>query len=142
MFLKTFFLTITLICGTWMLLSMPVQAQFNPLKEACKEAPNSPVCKEASAQGSSNPITGQGGLVASIARIITIIVGIASVIMLIYGGYLFVTAGGAIPGQRAGDSPNRAAKARMTIIGAIIGLVVAALSWLIIGYVVKVVLQT
>lgn len=123
-------------------------AQFNPLEQACtpttdpatgapqSRVDESGVCTEAESQGTANPITGDGGILEKIARILILLIGIGSVIMLIYGGYMFVTAGGAVPGQRSGDSPNKAAKAKSTILYAIVGLLVAALSWTLITFVI------
>ena len=112
---------------------------FNPLEEACQNTgtssvSSSDVCAEAAAQGDTNPITGPGGTIATIARIIAILVGVAAVIMLIYSGFVFVTAGGSPVGQRTGDT-SRIGKAKSTFAYAIVGLAVAALGWAIISFV-------
>jgi len=118
------------IMGAFFLLPASAVAQFNPLEEACNESTNtasgSSTCVEAEQQGSTNPITGPGGVIATVGRVISIIVGVAAIIMLIIGGFSFVTAGG---------STDTLAKARKRVIYSIVGLVVAALSWTIISLV-------
>ncbi|HEX5797611.1 MAG TPA: pilin [Candidatus Saccharimonadales bacterium] len=76
-------------------------------------------------------ITGQTGtqandLVAKIINIFSIIVGIVSVIMIIYGGFRYVTSGG--------ESSN-ITTAKNTILYAIIGLIIVALAQFIVKFV-------
>ncbi len=56
------------------------------------------------------------GVVGAIVNILSVIVGIAAVIMIIIGGFRFITSGG--------DS-GRITSARQTIVYALIGLVIA-----------------
>jgi len=65
-------------------------------------------------------------LITSIVNIFSIIVGLISVVMIIYGGFRYVTSGG--------DS-NNVSNAKNTIIYAIIGLVVVALAQFIVQFV-------
>jgi len=65
-------------------------------------------------------------LITTIVNIFSIIVGLISVIMIIYGGFRYVTSGG--------DS-NNVSNAKNTIIYAIIGLVVVALAQFIVQFV-------
>jgi hypothetical protein len=108
-------------------------AQFNPLSEVCKKAPSSPACQQnASQNGTKNNPTIK--IIRTAANIIAVIAGIGAVIMIIISGFMFVTAGGGIGGQRASD-PNRAKGARATLTGALIGLVIIALAWTIVTFV-------
>lgn len=66
-------------------------------------------------------------LIKSVISVLGIMVGIAAVIMIMVGGFRYVTS--------AGDS-GAIATAKRTIIYAIIGLVVAALSQFIVRYVI------
>lgn len=66
------------------------------------------------------------GIITQIINIFSIIVGLISVIMIIYGGFRYVTSGG--------DSGNISA-AKNTIIYAIIGLVIVALAQFIVKFV-------
>jgi hypothetical protein len=70
--------------------------------------------------------TGVNKLITDIVNIFSVIVGIVSVIMIIYGGFRYVTSGG--------DSGN-VSNAKNTIIYAIIGLVVVALAQFIVQFV-------
>lgn len=61
-----------------------------------------------------------------IVRIFSIIVGVVAVIMIIYGGFRYITSGG--------DS-NRVGAAKNSLIYAIIGLIIVALAQLIVHFV-------
>jgi hypothetical protein len=65
-------------------------------------------------------------IVTTIVNIFSVIVGIVAVIMIIYGGFKYITSGG--------DSGN-ITSAKNTIIYAIIGLVVVALAQFIVQFV-------
>jgi predicted permease len=65
-------------------------------------------------------------IAAKIVNIFSIIVGIVAVIMIIYGGFRYITSGG--------DS-NRVGSAKNTLIYAIIGLIIVALAQIIVRYV-------
>lgn len=75
---------------------------------------------------------GVNKIVTDIINIFSVIVGIVSVIMIIYGGFRYVTSGG--------DSGN-VSSAKNTIIYAIIGLVVVALAQFIVQFVLDKVTQ-
>lgn len=66
------------------------------------------------------------GIVTTVINIISVIVGIVAVIMIIWGGFKYITAGG--------DSGN-VTTARNTIIYAIVGLVIVALAQFIVQFV-------
>jgi hypothetical protein len=67
-------------------------------------------------------------IVTLIINVISVIVGIVAVIMIIWGGFKYITAGG--------DSGN-VTTARNTIIYAIVGLVIVALAQFIVQFVLK-----
>lgn len=67
-----------------------------------------------------------GKLASSVVKIFSIIVGAVAVIMLIYGGFRYITSGG--------DS-GRVGNAKNTLLYAIIGLVIVALAQLIVHFV-------
>jgi hypothetical protein len=103
---------------------------FNPLGDACKNAPANPACHQNSAQikSGTNPTI---NIIQTAANIIAIVAGIGAVIMIIISGIMFATAGGATPGQRSGD-PNKIKSAQATLFNALIGLVIIALAWTIV----------
>jgi Type IV secretion system pilin len=84
---------------------------------------------DSSAAGCSSNANASGGL-EGLARTVTewfsIIVGAISVIMIIYGGFRYITSGG--------DS-GRVGNAKNTLIYAIVGLVIVALAQLIVNFV-------
>ena len=88
------------------------------------------VCEGVGAAGGSCTETGASTTVDSIVglgvNIISVIVGIAAVIMIILGGFKYITSGG--------DSSS-VQSAKNTILYAIIGLVVVAMAQMITGFV-------
>lgn len=110
------------------------QANPNPLDAACQNSEgnaqtqdtSNPSCNQAKGQGDKDPIAGPGGLINTAANIVALIAGIAAVIMIVLGGIGFMTS--------SGDA-QKAAIARNRIMGGIIGLVVIAMAWAIIGMV-------
>src|SRR4051812_23435008 len=102
-----------------LLFAAPVMA-VNILGPSCKQAPNSPVCKQAAQQGNVNPVN---HTIATAVNIIAVVAGIAAVIMIMISGLRFITAGGAAPGQRSGD-PSKIKSARAALTASIIGLII------------------
>jgi hypothetical protein len=80
-------------------------------------------CNDADSALGSNGI---GGLAANIVNIFSIVVGAVSVLMIIYGGFRYITSGG--------DS-GRVGNAKNTLVYAIIGLVIVALAQVIVHFV-------
>ncbi len=72
------------------------------------------------------------GLIADVINIFSIVVGVVAVIMIIVGGFQYITS--------AGDS-NKVGNAKNTILYAIIGLVIVALSQFIVRFVLNKVTQ-
>jgi len=75
---------------------------------------------------SSNATTGIGHVAAQVVNIFSIIVGIVAVIMIIYGGFRYITSGG--------DSGS-VGNAKNTLIYAIVGLIIVALAQVIVHFV-------
>lgn len=102
-------------------------AQEDVFQEVCTKAPQSTVCKS-KGNGTDNPLFGPNGVLTSAIGIISIIVGIVAVIMIILGGFKLVT---------SGSNPQDVAKARETIIYAIVGVIIALLAQVIVQFVLK-----
>ena len=92
---------------------------------------------EYSLQGGANDAKGEGmkdgvgdanSLVKDVVNIILWIVGILSVIMLVWGGIKYTTS--------AGDT-NKVTSAKNTIIYAVIGLIIAILAYAIVNFVIE-----
>jgi len=71
-------------------------------------------------------LTGPGGVISYVIDWILILAGAIAVIYLIYGGLLYITAGG---------DAEKATKGRTALINAIIGIVIIALAYLIVTWV-------
>jgi len=65
-------------------------------------------------------------LITTIINVFSVVVGIVAVIMIVYGGFRYITSGG--------DSNNTAA-AKNTILYAIVGLVIVALAQFIVRFI-------
>ncbi len=79
-------------------------------------------CTASGTEGNQNLKT----LAGKVVNLISLVVGIVAIIMIIYGGFRYITSGG--------DS-GRVGNAKNTLIYAIIGLIIVALSQFIVHYV-------
>ena len=75
---------------------------------------------------SNNKTASAGSVVSQVVNILMFIIGAVSVIMIIWGGFKYVTSGGDSSGVTA---------AKNTILYAVIGLIVAVLSLVIVNFV-------
>lgn len=73
-----------------------------------------------------NPNDSLKSIASKIVNLLSVIVGIVSVIMIIYGGFKYITSGG--------DSGN-VSGAKNTLVYAIVGLIIVALAQFIVHYV-------
>lgn len=124
--LQKFILLITVLTGSFMVLGISGTAQaalFDGSKDqACRGANlgGGADCDKPAAANTLN------NTIEFIVNILTIIVGIVAVIMIIVGGFRYITS--------SGDSNNINA-AKNTIIYAIVGLIVVALAQVIVRFV-------
>lgn len=94
-----------------------------PAEDPCVVNPQGSICNEIN--------SGDSGLPATLKTVINVLlmgVGIVAVIMIIIGAINYITSGG---------DPGKTAKARSTITYAIVGLVVALLSFAIVNFVIQ-----
>lgn len=104
---------------------------FNLFQTACNDSVSqaSPACQQAASEGGkNNRVTGTKSVINTAVNIIALITGIAAVIMIIVGGFTMVTSAG---------NPESVTAARRRVIAAVIGLVIVALSWTIVSYIVN-----
>lgn len=102
-------------------------AQAQVLDPVCEGVSDATVCQDNTEQDAgSNALYGPNGVLTKAAEIIATIVGIASVIVIIIGGFRYVLATG---------DPSKLGAARATIIYALVGLLVALLAQAIIFFV-------
>lgn len=82
----------------------------------------------ARADGMPTDLVGDHGVFTQITNTILYIIGIVSVVMLIFGGFRYVVSGG--------DS-KKVADAKNTILYAIIGLIISLLAYAIVNFVIN-----
>jgi hypothetical protein len=92
--------------------------------------PEATLCKEAGNSGGqtaqSNSLYGPNGIITKVVKILTQVIGFAAVVVIIVGGFKYVTSSG---------DPNNVTSAKNTILYAVIGLVVAVLGRSIVVFV-------
>lgn len=115
------------IIASLLLLAVPMSAsaQADIFDDACRGVTDSTVCSQ---DQNNNPISGDNGILISAMRILSFVVGVASVIMLIVGGIKYITS--------SGDA-NSITSAKNTILYALIGLVVFIFSQAIVIFVIN-----
>jgi hypothetical protein len=98
------------------------------ISPVCTQTPDATLCKdnEAGQTADCNALFGPCGVLTKAAKLLTIVVAIASVIMIIIGGIQYVISSG---------DPTNIGNAKNTILYAIIGLVIALLARGIISFV-------
>lgn len=74
----------------------------------------------------SGRLTGSGGIIDMVVTWVLILAAAIAVIYLIYGGLLYITAGG---------DAEKATKGRTALINAIIGIIIIALAFVIVQWV-------
>ena len=74
----------------------------------------------------NNPVFGPSGIVTKVVQILTITVGIASVLVIIVSGIRFITSGG---------NPETVSKARKGVTYAVAGLIITVLAQAIINFI-------
>jgi len=130
MITKRLFFTVLLFSSLLMSVLTPtaMASTTGPFSSVCSQtgASSSVVCTDS--KNTSNPISGNNGVLVKITDIIAFVAGAAAVILIIIGGLRYITS--------AGD-PEKAKSARSTVINALIGLVVIALAASLITYVVE-----
>lgn len=93
---------------------------------------NSPAAKQVLSGLSGDQVGGNCGqnrvnnLFANVVNIMSIIVGVTSVIVIIYAGFKYITSGG---------EQGRVANAKSTLLYALVGIAVAALAQLLVHFV-------
>lgn len=96
--------------------ALPVSAT-DVFEDVCRNgaAADSTVCE----QEGDDPLTGNEGIIIRAANVISVIGGVIAVIIMMYGGFLYITS--------RGDA-NKAATGRNAIIYAAIGLIIIVLA--------------
>lgn len=96
----------------------------DPLAESCKIDPTAPICQSVS---SSKPLFGANSFWTNLINTIIYVIGAISALMIVIGGLRYTISGG--------DS-GQTKSAKDTIIYAVVGVVIAILSYAILNFVV------
>lgn len=96
----------------------------DPLAESCKVDPTAPICQSVS---SSKPLFGANSFWTNLINTMIYVIGAISVLMIVIGGLRYTISGG--------DS-GQTKSAKDTIIYAVVGVVIAILSYVILNFVV------
>src|SRR6266404_5356263 len=122
-------LVLTFLSGTF-LFSLPASAAINCAAPAnAKEQIQCGTCDAAGSTANCTPANASGTINDTIAKVINLLsafAGAVAVIMIVVGGFRYVTSAG---------NPDGAKNARNTITYAIIGLVIVALAQMIVHFV-------
>jgi hypothetical protein len=129
--MKNYLTTIIKTISLSIMLAMGVATFAVPASPAFAQSAKSQVCDAiggaAGNRGCDVPGTSSPASVVKTAiNILSLVVGVAAVIMIIIGGFKYVTS--------AGDS-NSIASAKNTVIYAIVGLIIASLAQVIVRFV-------
>lgn len=124
--LTTYFLIFLALFLVWPATST---LAFNLFGNSCTgKGADSAVCKDAANTGVNDPIAGDTGIVQTAANLVAVITGITAVVMIIISGLRLVTSGG---------ETEKVSKAKSMLIGSVIGLVIVALAWVLISFIIS-----
>lgn len=107
--------------------SSAVVYAVDPLAGVCDGVTSDTSATCASQDTTTNPLTGSDGILYRASIIVSVVAGIAAVIMIIISGFHMITSGG---------DAQKVASARRTLIGSVVGLVIIALAQSIIMFVI------
>lgn len=103
------------LIATLLSLAMPATAfAYNPFSSACGSGGSAKSSAACSTNG-SDPISGPNGALKKISVVLASVAGVAAVILIIIGGLQYITSNG---------DASKAASARNTIVGSVVGLVI------------------
>lgn len=128
---KKFIRSTVLAIAAFCVLALPTttvlaQAVIDP--ELCRTNSDATLCKENKDTQTTNKIYGPDGIITKAVQLLSLVIGVAAVLMIMIGGFKYVLA--------AGDS-NSINSAKNTILYALIGLLIAATAQAIIVFVIK-----
>jgi hypothetical protein len=134
MMIKRFFLLISMLLVPFAAAQTPVYAVDVFDKNVCSrpQSSGSTVCQDKAQRddgngNTQNPLFGPQGVLTKIINLLSVVVGIAAIIMIIWAGMRMVT---------SGTNPQDVSNARERIIYAAIALVVAAVAQVLVRYVI------
>lgn len=132
--MKRLIITLALLLSPLAALSPAiVHAQTTDVfEDICRTNPEAEVCRDKRASDDDTPTNnaafGPNGLLTRAAQIVTLIVGIASVVMVMIGGVKYAISGG---------DPAKTSTAKSAVIYAMVGLFIALMAQSIIIFVLR-----
>jgi hypothetical protein len=120
-------LALTIVPSAMLLSASPAFAQNSEIQESLCSGANleAPTSTPATACEADNG-TGVNGIVNTVITVFSWVVGVVSVIMIIVGGFKYVTSGGESSGVTS---------AKNTILYAIVGLIIVAIAQVVVKFV-------
>jgi len=111
--------------------SAPALAAYNPLQGPCANNPSA-ICNENTAQQNPNSKNPVNNVLQTVSNIMALLTGLTAVGMIIGSGLVMTSSGG---------NPERVKKARAILQASIIGLIIVALAWSFVTFVVQNLIQ-
>lgn len=126
--MRRIILSLTILVGLFALFPAPASAAIDPFKDLCAQNPQAEACQGRAEQQvvGNNAIYGANGIITKVTNLLSTAVGVVSVIMISIGGIQYV--------MSTGD-PSKTAKAKSTILFAVVGIVVAIFAKAIVVFV-------
>lgn len=123
-FLCPFIFLLSILTGQLLVIQKTYSIDIMPI---CSEvSANTAACQDKDQSKENNKIYGKDGVLTKVAKLVTRIVGIASVIMIMIGGFKYITSSG---------DPTNTKSAKDTILYAIIGILIATVAQSLIVFV-------
>ena len=119
-------LALTVVPGAMMLTASPAFAQNSEIQESLCSGANLEAPGSTTSCATDTGGTGVNGIVNTVITVFSWVVGVVSVIMIIVGGFKYVTSGGESSGVTS---------AKNTILYAIVGLIIVAISQVVVKFV-------
>lgn len=100
-------------------------AAFDLFNDPCKANPDATVCSDS--KSGKNPIYGSDGIVTTVVDILTIVIGVAAVIVIIIAGIQYMLSTG---------DPTKVNNSKNAILYAVVGLIIAASAQIIVRFII------
>ncbi len=124
--IASLFLAISMVLGFTMFGNTVASAQQDELCSGANLSLSSVKKGDCDSKGTNSQESKLNNMIKNIVNFISVIVGVVAVIMIIYGGFRYITSGGDSAGVGA---------AKNTIIYALVGLIIVALAQVIVKFV-------
>lgn len=131
--MKSILIKLLLVISTAFYMLLPMQAALAAdviLDPACKATPNAEICQKREENTKTNPLL---KVIRVAVNIVAAVAGVIAVIMVIVSGIQLITSSG---------NQENITNARRRLVAALVGVVIIALSWTIISFVISNLIKT